>query len=82
MFYQTLSETLDKAEEYLAESKAILSEENPLREPFQFDGIRYEQTKQADYKLVSYKGKNTRKYFHISIYRTGHGQYELTCYCL
>lgn len=80
--YESLSKALDAVEQYLAETNSTLDpEENEsVNEPYMYGGISYETTKEAHYKLSTYKGKKTKKYLHVSIYRTDNGLYELTRY--
>jgi len=88
-FYETLSETLNAVEEFIEKNRIVVdpSEHQPneadkygIREPYMYGGIGYEQHKDAHYKLLQYKGKPTKKYLHISIYRMPTGRYELTNY--
>jgi hypothetical protein len=82
-FYETLAQTLDAVEAFMEKNQIVLDpQEHPegVREPFQYGGIPYETTKDAHYKIVSMKGKPTRKYLHLSIYRMPTGRYELTQY--
>jgi len=84
-FYETLGQALDALEVYIQKERAVLDpQEHPegVREPFALDGIAYETKKDANYKLISYKGKPTRKYLHVSIYRMPTGRYELTHYVM
>lgn len=80
--YEMLSKALDAVEQYLAETNSTLdTEENEsVQEPYFYGGISYNTTKDAHYKLATYKGKKTKKYLHVSIYRTENGLYELTRY--
>jgi len=83
-FHETLSSALNNALAYHAAEGVKMSEaeEYNLREKFAFDGVKYEQTKQASGPIESIKGKATKKWLHISIYRMSSGRYELTTYCL
>lgn len=44
--------------------------------------VEYGQTKRADLGLVGIKGRQTKKFFHVSVYRMDSGRYELTTYIL
>lgn len=81
MLYQTLSETLDAAIEYASNNK-IEIENQDLLDEFQYGGIAYGNTRQGTVEIKKLCGRNTRKCFQISIYRTTRGLYELTCYSL
>ena len=50
--------------------------------PFNNGGLAYGTTKKAHYELESLKGKKTKKYFHVTIFRKENGRYEMTCYIL
>lgn len=88
-FYETLSHALESVEEFIDMNRIVVdSQEHPsneadkygIREPYMYGGINYEQKKDAHYKLLQYKGKPTRKYLHVSIYRMPTGRYEVTNY--
>ena len=88
-FYETLSDTLAGVEEFIEKNRIMVDpSEHPaneadkygIRQPYMYGGIAYEQHKDAHYKLLQYKGKPTKKYLHLSIYRMPTGRYELTNY--
>lgn len=89
--FPSLSETLSAVERFVDKNQIVLDpQENPVsdadpkgvRHPFMVGGISYEQKKEHHYKIVSIKGKPTKKYLHVSIYRMPSGNYELTKYVL
>jgi len=43
-------------------------------------GVSYGQTRSEHYELASLKGKKTRKFAHVTLYRLESGRYELTNY--
>jgi|DEB19_MinimDraft_3_1074340.scaffolds.fasta_scaffold02919_9 hypothetical protein len=45
-------------------------------------GVSYGQTVSRSFELLSFKGKPTRKFAHITLYRMESGRYELTSYIL
>lgn len=89
-FFERLDQALNSVEEYLDKNKAVVddnehpkeeqSDRHGIRKAFAYGGIPYEQTREAHYKLLAFKGKLTRKYLHVSIYRMPSGSYELTRY--
>lgn len=89
-FYPTLDQALTAVEQFIENNKIVVdpAEHEPelttdrfgIRAAFKFGGISYEQSREAHYKLLSYKGKPTRKYLHVTIYRMPSGNYELTMY--
>jgi len=88
-FYENLSETLAAVEQFIESNKIVIdpsehkqseADKYGIRQPYMYGGIGYEQHKDTHYKLLQYKGKPTKKYLHISIYRMPTGRYELTNY--
>jgi hypothetical protein len=86
MKYATHHETLGKAVQCVVDTlnsnEVMLAEPERISQPFEFDGIPYGQTKQAHAEIATIKGKKTRKFAHVSIYRMDSGTYELTLYIL
>ncbi len=86
MKYETYHETLGKAVQHVIDTlnsnEIVLAEPERISEPFQFDGIPYAGTKESHAEIATIKGKNTKKYAHVSIYRMDSGRYELTLYIL
>jgi len=80
IYHATLSQALDAAINHAANSRASIAQ-SEVHEQFS-EGLKYEETKQAHLSIVELKGKATKKYFHITIYRMSSGTYELTCYIL
>lgn len=89
--FPTLSDALKAVEEFIIRNQIQVDpQEHPsneadqfgIREPYVYGGIPYEQKRDAHYKLVAFKGKPTKKYLHVSIYRMPSGSYELTYYVL
>jgi hypothetical protein len=82
-WHDTLSQALDAGMVELKERATISPEqEQQMRETFAFGGLRYGETKQAHGELESYKGKPTKKFAHLTIYRAESGRYEITTYVL
>jgi hypothetical protein len=44
--------------------------------------LNYGCTRSRSFALLTLRGKPTRKYFHVTIYRLDSGRYELTTYVL
>lgn len=80
LFHETLGSAIDESIAYLARKECVCAESLPER--FQFDGIRYEETKTEHLEIATLKGKKTRKFAHVVIYRMSSGRYELTIYFL
>jgi len=76
MSHETLSDALDCAENDL--EQVVL--DGDFREDFAYGGIPYGTSKSSHTKIVSIKGKPTKKYFHVNIYRLDSGRYELVSY--
>lgn len=87
--FSTLSDTLTAIEEFIIKDRIQVdtqmhpaNDADPygIRQPFMYGGISYEDKRDAHYKLLTYKGRPTKKYLHVSIYRMSSGSYELTRY--
>ena len=82
MYHETLSEAVSAAFDYLTKSRAEFNPELRFDNPFTFDGISYGGCKEAHFELSSYKGKPTRKYGHVTVWRSESGRYEANAYVL
>lgn len=80
IFHETLGAAVAHVAARLSEEQIVLCDETQLTGPFQYDGISYEQTKEAHAEIASIKGKGTRKYAHLIIYRMSSGRYEIVLY--
>ena len=79
-FYEdTLSACLDKAMEKFTSEGVEFAEESPFR-PFYYGGIPYNTDKVGHEEIKQIKGKGTRKYAHLTIWRDRHGIYEWNAY--
>lgn len=81
----TLGEAMDQVNEYLVDNKIVLTEQGTadLAGRYEFDGVKYGEVKTADAEVATIKGKNTRRWFHVTITRFDHnGMYEVVCYAL
>jgi hypothetical protein len=76
-YFERLDQILDELAIRLRNAEAEVAEQVELNEH-----IGYEQTYRRSFKLERLKGKATRKFFHVSIYRLSSGNYELTAYIL
>jgi hypothetical protein len=81
IYFETFAAAVDGARADAEQIRATLKPTEDLasltREP-----LFYEQTRQGDFELDFFRGKPTRKFFHVSIYRLDSGRYELTTYVL
>ena len=81
LFHETLSAAVEAAHVYFAAIGAVLASDT-IREAFMFGGIPYGQTKEGHGEISTLRGKSTKKFAHVTIYRMDSGRYELTCYVL
>ncbi len=81
IYFDTLAGSVDGAEAAAANARAIFARPTDLWNLVQ-DPLNYGQTRTADIELLSLKGKPTRKYFHVVLWRLDSGRYELTTYIL
>ena len=80
IYHETLSSALHAAIAHASNSRVNISQ-SEVFDIFE-DAIGYECTKTGNLTISELKGKPTKKYFHIVIYRLSSGRYELTCYIL
>jgi hypothetical protein len=83
-WHETQSQAVEAAIAELKAAGAVLLPdiEQDMREGFANGGQRYNETKMANVPLASHKGKSTKKYGHVTIYRAESGRYEQTTYIL
>lgn len=81
-YHDTLQKAIDEGILYLIKGYDAVFDSDNLREPFTFDGVKYGESKESHSPIVSLKGKNTKKYAHLTIYRTTSGRYEVNVYVL
>ena len=80
-YHETLGATVTTALTCLTNHEVVI-EESEISGPFMYDGLAYERTKEAHTQILSLKGKPTKKWVHVTIYRMSSGRYELTMYLL
>lgn len=79
-YFETFSAAIDAAAAR-AGACAVLSAPTELWSIVQ-EPLFYGQSRYVSCELDTYKGKPTRKYFHVTIARLDSGRYELTTYVL
>lgn len=47
-----------------------------------YGGVSYGQTVSRSFELATFKGKSTKKWAHVTLYRMESGRYELVSYML
>jgi hypothetical protein len=52
------------------------------QEIFNAGHLPYGATRSFHFELLTIRGKQTKKFFHVTIYRLDSGRYELTTYIL
>lgn len=82
VYHNTLSEALDTVEKFCAASDAVPEPGWRLDRYTTVGSVSYGQTSSENFRLESLKGKTTRKWLHVIIYRMETGRYELTVYFL
>ena len=81
IYHETAGSAMREAQKTADEARAVFTDERPDTEMIS-GGVSYGQTRDFHFQLNSYKGKGTRKWFHVSLYRMDSGRYELNCYVL
>jgi hypothetical protein len=74
---ETLNQCLTLVTEYLEDRDIVLA-----RGVDDWEHINYESQDERHYEIVSIKGKATKQYLHVYIYRHETGRYELNLYTL
>lgn len=80
-YFETFAAAIDAAQLRATEEQAVLSRPADLWNICQ-SALPHGHTRVLSLPLDSFKGKSTRKYFHIAIHRMESGRYELTNYIL
>jgi hypothetical protein len=80
-YTETLSQALTYAQNRLDEEKAVPVELD-WANAFQFDGVPYGTNKSVNIELALLKGKPTRKWAHLTVWRLDSGRYEWNVYIL
>lgn len=80
-YHQTLCNALEAGITYLKAQGATF-DETVMRERYQYDGINYGQYKDSDVEIAQIKGKATKKWAHLTIWRRDSGTYEVNAYIL
>ena len=79
-YFESLSETVTELHERIISDRIEL--EPTWSETVCANPINYNTHHNFDFPILTYKGKPTRKYFHVNIWRDERGTYELNCYVL
>jgi hypothetical protein len=81
-YHAALNPALTALSNHLLEREIVLKEEGSLESPYHFDGIPYGTHKSANAEILTIKGKPTRKWGHVTIWRETNGRYEINFYVL
>jgi hypothetical protein len=81
-YHATLSSALSALSAHLVAREIVLCDEGALESPFHFDGVKYGETKSANAEIATVKGKPTKKWGHVTIWRETNGRYEINFYIL
>jgi hypothetical protein len=79
IYYDTLGQALQAHIEAIEKAGGVFMDNKEEMYIF-FQPISYGTTAYDHRELLTYKGRNTKKYAHASIYRMETGRYELTSY--
>ena len=80
--FETLAAALDSAFAEFKAKGAVLVDEQNMRDKFAIGGLSYGETKEAHGEIAALKGRKTKKYAHLTIYRKESGRYEVVAYVL
>lgn len=76
-YFETLADVVTEIRRRIDVAKAITVNPVNITEP-----VNYGCTLTEDFELLTFNGRPTRKWAHVSIYRLDSGRYELTAYIL
>ena len=79
IYFDTLAQTVDAAVEQADQRGAVLARPTEAWNLCQ-DHLAYGLYRRGDFQLDSFRGKPTKQFFHVIIYRMDSGRYELTAY--
>lgn len=86
-YHESLTDTVFEIARRIGDSKAVLVKSGDLLETwvneiYDRGHVAYGTTHSFNFEIKTLKGKPTRKWFHVVIYRLDSGRYELTTYIL
>lgn len=83
-YHETLNAALDAAERFACNQRAVINVglDAPDSWKSRFSSLPYGNSHRKSFELLSYRGKETSKALHVSLYRLDSGRYELYCYVL
>ena len=82
-FHAMLSNALDAVNAHLVTRQIEIAEDGKnWANVFCFGGLAYGENKEAHFPLANIKGKTTRKFGHVTIWRNEVGRYEVNFYIL
>ena len=81
LYHETLWSAVEAAVKFGNDSQVEFDAEK-IEEVFQFGGLNYDCHKEAHAEISLIKGKRTRKFFHVTIWRLSSGTYEVNTYIL
>lgn len=82
VFHETLSAALSALAEHLQARAIVMADSQSLFRAYEFDGIAYGESKSADGEIATIKGKGTKKWGHVTVWRSNSGRYEINFYVL
>jgi len=78
MLQETIGNCLSLVDTFISEKEVVLVDANV----YNWEHISYDSKDERHYEILSIKGKKTKKYLHVCIYRHDSGRYELNQYIL
>lgn len=89
-YFDTMTQAVDAAQDDLdsadavpmAGNAAFMASPHWTQQIFDAGHLAYGTTRAHHFELLTLKGKQTRKWFHVTLYRTDGGRYEMVSYIL
>ena len=82
IYFETLGEAVRAFVSQTFAKGGTLTENEQANIAEKIGPVSYGQTVSRSFELMDFKGKSTKKFAHVSLYRMESGRYELTCYIL
>ncbi len=81
-YHETLHAALAALTSHLIANGIEADNADDVTSPYQFDGIPYGTSKESHFEIKFIKGKATRKWGHVTIWRSDKGRYEINYYSM
>jgi hypothetical protein len=81
-YFETFAQAINGAIQAADKAKALLSRPTEVWSMVQGRALFYGQARTGAFAIARLRGRPTKKFFHVTIYRLDRGRYELVTYVL